>query len=60
MEAREAKRLRELEDQNERLKKLLAQPVLHNEALKDVLSKKCEARCAASSASLHSAGVLAE
>jgi hypothetical protein len=40
MEAGEAKRLRELEDQNARLKKLLAEQVLHNEALKDVLSKK--------------------
>ena len=40
MEAGEAKRLRELEDQNARLKKLLAEQLLHNEALKDVLSKK--------------------
>jgi len=40
MEAGVAKRLRELENQNARLKKLLAEQLLHNEALKNVLSKK--------------------
>jgi putative transposase len=40
MDVGEAKRLRELEDENIRLKKLLAEQVLHNEALRDVLAKK--------------------
>jgi putative transposase len=40
MEASEARRLRELEDENMRLKRLLAEQVLHNQALKDVLGKK--------------------
>ena len=40
MEVNEAKRLRELESENNRLKKLLAEKVLENEAMKDVLSKK--------------------
>jgi putative transposase len=40
MEVSEAKRLRELEDENVRLKKLLAEQMLHNDALRDVLSKK--------------------
>jgi putative transposase len=40
MEPSEARRLRELEDENFRLKKLLAEQVLHNQALKDILGKK--------------------
>ncbi len=40
MEAAEARRLRELEDENARLKKLLSEQMLHNEALRDVLAKK--------------------
>lgn len=40
MEASEARRLRELEEENARLKKLLSEQMLHNEALRDVLSKK--------------------
>ena len=36
----EAKRLRELEAENEKLKKLLADQMLENTALKDVVSKK--------------------
>lgn len=39
MEASEAKRLRELELENARLKKLLAEAVMDNAALKDVLRK---------------------
>lgn len=39
LEVREARRLRELEEENRRLKKLLAEQVLDNAALKDVLSK---------------------
>ena len=40
MEVNEAKRLRELEIENTKLKKLLADKLLENEAMKDVLSKK--------------------
>lgn len=40
MEVNEAKRLRELEAENTKLKKLLAEKLLENEALKDVVSKK--------------------
>lgn len=36
----EAKRLKELEVENARLKKLLAEQVLENEVIKDVLRKK--------------------
>ena len=40
IEINEAKRLRELEKENNKLKKLLAEKLLENEALKDVVSKK--------------------
>lgn len=40
MDVAEAKRLKELEEENARLKKLLAETMLDNMALKDVLSKK--------------------
>ena len=40
LEVNEAKRLRELETENNKLKKLLAEKLLENEALKDVVSKK--------------------
>jgi putative transposase len=40
MEPSEARRLRELEDENLRLKKLLSEQMLQNEALRDVLAKK--------------------
>ena len=40
LEVNEAKRLRALEDENSRLKRLLANAMLDNAALKDVLSKK--------------------
>ena len=36
----DAKRLKALEDENRRLKKLLAESMLDNAALKDLLSKK--------------------
>jgi len=39
MEVSEARRLRALEDENRRLKKLVADLALDNAALKDVLSK---------------------
>jgi putative transposase len=44
MEPTEARRLRELEEENSKLKKLLSEQMLHNEALRDVLSKNGEAR----------------
>lgn len=40
MEVNDAKRLRELEAENSKLKKLLAEKMLETEALKDVVSKK--------------------
>ena len=40
MEVSEAKRLRELESENAKLKKLLAESMLEVTALKDVVSKK--------------------
>ena len=40
MEVNDAKRLRELESENTKLKKLLADKLLEVEAMKDVLSKK--------------------
>jgi putative transposase len=40
MEVAEAKKLRTLEDENAKLKKLLADTMLDNAALKDLLAKK--------------------
>ena len=40
MEVSEARRLKALEDENARLKKLLADSMLDNAALKDLLGKK--------------------
>ena len=40
MEVSEVKRLKALESENSKLKKLLAEKLLENEAMKDVLSKK--------------------
>ena len=40
MEASQAKRLKSLEDENAKLKRLLADAMLDNVALKDLLSKK--------------------
>ena len=40
MEVSEAKRLKTLEDENARLKKLLAEAMLDNAVLKDLASKK--------------------
>jgi putative transposase len=39
LEVSEARRLKSLEDENRRLKKLLAEAVLDNAALKDLLGK---------------------
>jgi len=40
MEVNEAKRMRELEEENRKLKHLLAEAMLDNSALKEVLAKK--------------------
>ena len=40
MEVSDARKLRSLEDENKRLKKLLAETMLENAAIKDVLGKK--------------------
>ena len=40
MDVSDAKRLKALEDENRQLKKLLAESMLDNAALKDLLSKK--------------------
>ena len=40
MDASDAKRLRALEDENNKLKRLLAETMLDNTALKELLSKK--------------------
>jgi putative transposase len=44
LEVSEAKRLRALEDENGRLKRLLAEAMLDNVGLKDLLSKNGDAR----------------
>ena len=40
MEVSDAKRLKALEDENKKLKQMLADSMLENKAIKDVLSKK--------------------
>ena len=40
MEVSDAKRLKQLEDENKKLKQMLADTMLENGAIKDVLSKK--------------------
>lgn len=40
LEVSEAKRLKDLEDENKRLKRLVADLTLDNQALKDVVSRK--------------------
>jgi putative transposase len=40
MEVSDAKRLKQLTDENNKLKRLLAEAALDNAALKDLLSKK--------------------
>ena len=40
MEVSDAKRLKELEEENRKLKHMLADTMLENKAIKDVLSKK--------------------
>ena len=40
MEVSEVRRMKDLEDENRRLRKIVAQQAMDNDALKDVLSKK--------------------
>jgi putative transposase len=40
MEVSDAKRLKQLEEENKKLKQMLAETLLENKAIKDVLSKK--------------------
>ena len=42
LDVRDAQRLKQLEEENRRLKQLVAELTLDNVALKDVLAKKCE------------------
>lgn len=44
MDVSEARRLKALEDENSRLKRMLADAMLDNSALKDLLGKNGEAR----------------
>lgn len=47
LEVSDAKRLRALEDENAKLKRLLAEAMLDNAGLKDLLAKIGDARCQA-------------
>ena len=47
METSEAKRLRSREDENAKLKRMLAEAMLDNVALKDLLERSGDARCRA-------------
>jgi len=52
LEVSEAKRLRQLEDENAKLKKLLAEAMLDNAMLKEITAKNGSARCQAGSGGL--------
>ena len=45
MEASDVKRLKELEDENRRLKSMFAELSLEHRILKDIIEKSCEASC---------------
>ncbi len=47
MDVSDARKLKALEDENARLKKLLAEPMLDNAILKDIASRNGDARCEA-------------
>jgi hypothetical protein len=47
MDVSEGKRLRAIEEENAKLKRLLADTMLDNSALKDLLGKNGDARCRA-------------
>ena len=57
MDISEVKRLRGLEDENSKLKRLLADAMLDNAALKDLLGKNGSARCEARGGRASSDGV---
>ena len=58
MEVSDARRLKALEDENARLKKLLAEQMLDNAILKDVAAKKAMSQQSAQLAKLHGSGVV--
>lgn len=47
MDVSEARKLKAFEDENAKLKRLLAEAMLHNAILNDVASKNGDARCEA-------------
>jgi len=57
MDVSEAKRLKSLEDENAKLKKLLADAMLDNSALKDLLGKNGSARRQATGGRLSPCGI---
>ena len=57
MEVSEAKRLRALEDENAKLKRMLADAMLDNVALKALLGKSGDARCASGGCSAPAVGL---
>jgi putative transposase len=60
LEVSEARRLRSLEDENRRLKKLLAETMLDNAMLKDIASKNGDARRSAGGRGTPRQGTLGE
>ena len=60
LEVSEAKRLRSLEDENAKLKKLLAEAMLDIAVLKDITGKSGDARCQAGCGSACPGGVRAQ
>jgi putative transposase len=60
LEVSEAKRMRALEGENAKLKRLLADTMLDNAALKDLLAKKGEARCPSDGRAVSADGVRGE
>lgn len=53
MEASDVKRLKELEDENRRLKQMYAELSLDNKILKDIIEKSCKASGAAGAGRLY-------
>lgn len=56
MEASDVKRLKELEDENRRLKQMYAELSLDHKLLKDVIEKSCNAGCSKKTGRLPQAG----
>ena len=57
MDVSEARRLKALEDENAKLKRMLADAMLDNVALKDLLGKSGDARCASRGGSALAVGL---